>query len=74
MTPEVDSTEATAIAMLLDGRHPIAVSVDTGVGLRTAYRWAKEVRALRVVRVGKHRATFAVRRGGLVPLRVSAWR
>lgn len=71
MNADVD---ATAIAMLLDGRHPIAVAGDTGVGMRTAYRWQKEVTALVDVRVGDHEATFAIRRGDLAPLRVSSWR
>ena len=59
---------------ILAGMRPSAIvaATDGAIHLRTAYRWRKVLKALRVVELDGHRATFAIRHDG-PPTRITAW-
>lgn len=61
-----------AAARLLAGVHPSIVARETGMNLRTAYRWKNGLRAIEPVTVDGWTATFA-RFVGRPPVRISAW-
>lgn len=68
-TPEMT---ADAARDLIAGRSPQMVARETGMSVRTAYRWRAELVAIESVRVGGWVATYAHRRR-LPPVRISPW-
>lgn len=62
----------SAASDLLAGRSPSLVARDTGMSVRTAYRWRAELTAIESVRVGGWVAVYAHRRSK-PPVRISSW-
>jgi hypothetical protein len=58
--------------LLLAGVAPKDVAASTGMSVRTAYRWRKDLRAIELVEVDGWTATFA-RFRYRAPVRISAW-
>jgi hypothetical protein len=57
---------------LIAGRSPTLVARESGMSVRTAYRWRAQLVGIESVCVGGWVATFAIRRGK-PPSRISAW-
>ena len=68
-TPFLD---AGAAHRLLSGVHPAIVAAETGMSIRTAYRWRRGLRAVELVVIDGWAATFA-RFDGRPPVRITAW-
>lgn len=65
LTPET-------VHIVLRARRPHDIVAATGVSLRTAYRWKRDVEGIVEVVAGGFRAMFVLRRG-LPPARLTAW-